>query len=252
VLVDTHCHFDEYSNPEEIVAAATAEGVGRIIAVGMHVVKFQAVLDLARNLPGICPALGIHPEEVKDYPSLAGELPSHVKFIREAAPQLVAIAEIGLDHYFVKDHNLWPLEEIVFGEMLPIAEEFHLPVSVHVKDAEPRVLEILSSYAIPGVVIHWYSGPDSAYNEAIDRGYFFSVPRAVAYSPRVQMVARDTPLDQLLLESDGPASFRGITGEPKDCAFVVGEIANMRGLDPAELEMQIEQNTRNVFPKVFQ
>jgi Tat protein secretion system quality control protein TatD with DNase activity len=66
------------------------------------------------------------------------------------------------------------------------------------------------------------------------------------------MVARDTPVDQLLLESDGPAPFHAVIGEPKDCAFVCNEIAAMRGMDTAELEVHIEENTRKAFPKVFQ
>jgi TatD DNase family protein len=252
LLIDTHCHLDEYEHPAEVAEVASAAGVGHIIAVGMHVAKFQAVLDLAATIPGVVPALGIHPEEVKDYPAVGEELDTHVTFIRYAAPRLVAIGEIGLDHHFVKDSVLWPLEEVIFGEMLPIAEEFHLPVSLHVKAAEDRVLDMLASYSLPAVVIHWFSGPDNVYTEAIDRGYYFSVPRAVTYSPRVQIVARDTPVDQLLLESDGPAPFHGTTGEPKDCVLVCSEIAAMRGMDPTELEVYVEENTRKAFPKVFQ
>jgi TatD DNase family protein len=251
MLIDTHCHLDEYENPRDIIAAAEAMGVGRIIAVGMHVTKFPNVLDLAKRFQVVRPALGIHPQEVQDYPSIVKELPQFLRFIRKNASKLVAIAEIGLDHHFVKDPALWPLEEQIFQEMLPIADQNKLPVSLHVKDAELRVLELLTTYSLPAVVIHWFSGPSEAYAQAIDRGYYFSIPQAIKYSPIVQKTAQETPLEQLLLESDGPAPFRGVVGEPRDCALVINEIAKRRQLSRDELEGIIEKNTRKAFPRAF-
>ncbi|OLS14366.1 MAG: Sec-independent secretion TatD [Promethearchaeota archaeon CR_4] len=251
MLIDTHCHLDEYENPLDIISAAEAVGVGGIIAVGMHVTKFQKVLDLAAQFPMVHPALGIHPEEVKDHPSIDQEFPLYIDLIRENAPKLVAIAEIGLDHHFVKNPALWSLEERIFLEMLPIAEQNKLPVSLHVKDAEMRVLDLLTSYELPAVVIHWFSGPSDIYKTAIDRGYYFSIPQAIRYSPIVQKTAQETPLEQLLLESDGPATFKGIVGEPKDCALVITEIARRRNVSREELEVIIESNTRKTFPRVF-
>ncbi len=251
MLIDTHCHLDQYVNPRDIIAAAEAVGVERVIVVGMHVAKFDKVLDLASQYQAVRPALGIHPEEVQDNPSIAKFFPQFVSFIRKHAAKLVAIAEIGLDHHFVKDSNLWPIEEQIFQEMLPIAEQNTLPVSLHVKDAEMRVLDILGSYSLPAVVIHWFSGPRDAYKIAIDRGYYFSIPQAIRYSPIVQKTAQETPLEQLLLESDGPAPFRGIIGEPKDCALVIGEIAKRRQVSRDKLERIIEMNTRKAFPRAF-
>ena len=95
MLVDSHCHLDQFENPAEVIATAAAEGVERVIAVGMHVVDFQKTIDLAGTLPGVYPALGIHPEEVQDYASIETELDRWVAFIRNATPRLVAIAEIG-------------------------------------------------------------------------------------------------------------------------------------------------------------
>ncbi len=251
MLIDTHCHLDRYENPRDIIMAAEAVGVGRVIAVGMFVTQFVNVLDLASQFQAVRPALGIHPQVVQDYPDIAKELVHVVNIVRENAAKLVAIAEIGLDHHFVKDSKLWPLEEQIFQEMLPIAEENALPVSLHVKDAEMRVLDILGSYSLPAVVIHWFSGPSDAYKEAIDRGYYFSIPRAILYSPIVQKTAQETPLEQLLLESDGPATFRGVVGEPKDCAFTLSEIARRRNISREELEDKFEVNTRKVFPRAF-
>ncbi len=251
MLIDTHCHLDQYENPRDIIARAEAVGVGHVIAVGMHVTQFMKVLDLATQFQTIRPALGIHPQEVQDYPAIAKEFPHFADFIRKNATKLVAIAEIGLDHHFVKDSKLWPLEEQIIQEMLPIAEKNTLPVSLHVKDAEMRVLDLLVSYSLPAVVIHWFSGPADAYKEAIDRGYYFSIPQAILYSPIVQKTAQETPLEQLLLESDGPATFRGVVGEPKDCALVIGEIAKRRQLSRDELENIIEMNTRKAFPRAF-
>ncbi len=251
MLIDTHCHLDEYENPRDIIAAAEAVGVGRVIAVGMHVMKFANVLDLASQFQVVRPALGIHPQEVQDHPAIANDFPQFVDFIRKHASKLVAIAEIGLDHHFVKDSTLWQLEEQIFQEILPIAEDNSLPVSLHVKDAEIRVLDILGSYSLPAVVFHWFSGPSDAYKRAIDRGYYFSIPQAIRYSPIVQKTAQETPLEQLLLESDGPTTFRGIVGEPKDCVLVIGDIAKRRQMLRVDLERIIETTTRKVFPRAF-
>jgi len=252
LLIDTHCHLDEYINPRDIITSAEAVGVGRVIAVGMHVTQFQKILEIASQFETVCPALGIHPQEVQDYPDITTEFPRFVKFIQEQITRLVAIAEIGLDHHFIKDAALWPLEDEIFEKMLSLAEENTLPVSLHVKGAELKVLEHLESYSLPAIVIHWFSGPNEVYNKAIDRGYYFSIPQAIRYSPVVQKTAQETPLEQILLESDGPATFRGVVGEPKDCAFIISEIAKRRRVSRENLEKIIEINTRRVFPRAFQ
>ena len=135
--------------------------------------------------------------------------------------------------------------------MLTIAEKLNLPVNIHSKGAEKEVFEALSSYRIPHVNIHWYSGPETFLMEGIQRGYYFSITPALKYSPPVRRTTNLVDLDHLLLESDGPVKYSGQVGTPSMIKEVLNEVAKIKQVSVDEAESQIYRNTKKVFPKIF-
>ncbi|MDX1797929.1 MAG: TatD family hydrolase, partial [Candidatus Lokiarchaeia archaeon] len=111
--------------------------------------------------------------------------------------------------------------------------------------------EMLPSYTIPSVNIHWYSGPEEFLNIGIDRGYYFSITPAISYSPAVKNTVLKVDKEFLLLESDGPVKYSGIIGTPAMIKDVLISISKLKEIDSKELEMQIESNTRKIFPRLF-
>ena len=135
--------------------------------------------------------------------------------------------------------------------MLSLAHDLELPVNLHTKGAEKEVFELLPSYNISNVNIHWYSGPEQFLKEGIERGYYFSITPAIKYSPLVRKTVELVDIDHLLLESDGPIKYTNKTGTPAIIRDVLKIISEIKKVNLIEMEHQIESNTREIFPKLF-
>lgn len=238
-------------NLNQILEEARANNVRKIIGVSMSKTSLRRIIEISSYHDTIYPALGIHPEEVKMNENIGQELDSIIDYIREKKDIIVGVGEIGLDHHFVEDSELYPLQERIFKSMLSLAQDLNLPVNLHTKGAEKEVFEILTSYDIPNINIHWYSGPEKYLDLGIERGYFFSVTPAISYSPAVKKVVSKVDIDHLLLESDGPVKYSGKVGTPAMVKDVLAKISQLKNIDERELEEQIEKNTKNIFPKLF-
>lgn len=251
MLIDIHCHANLYLNLEEIIKEAKNVGVKKIISVGMSFTSLERILEISDKYDTIYPALGIHPEEVRMNKNIINQLDLVADIIKKNNEKACAIGEIGLDHHFVKEKELYPLQKDIFKIMLELAQELNLPVNLHTKGAEKIVFDILPSYNIPNVNIHWYSGPEQFLNLGIDRGYFFSITPAISYSPAVKNTVIKVDKDFILLESDGPVKYSGKIGTPAMIRDVLNTISKLKKIDSKELEIQIEKNTKKIFPKIF-
>jgi TatD DNase family protein len=236
---------------DKVVEEAKENGVAKIIAVAMSVQSQKRILELATNYTEIFPALGIHPEEVKMNVKILDELPSVVELINDNKKDICAIGEIGLDHHFIKDEKTYPIQLKVFTRMLDVAHTLNLPVNLHTKGAESEVFELLPSFTLPAVNIHWYSGPEKFLRIGMDRGYYFSITPAVSYSPAVKKTVEMVDLEHLLVESDGPVKYSGQIGVPAMIKNVIGTIADLKSQTTETIASQLYENTTKVFPKAF-
>jgi TatD DNase family protein len=251
MLIDVHCHLNLYLIPEDIISDAQRVEVEKIIAVAMSAKSQNRILELAERFESVFPALGIHPQEVQENKNIHRDLNAIVDFITIHSDKLCAIGEIGMDHYFVKDNSLWPLQEKIFKTMLELAQKFKLPVNLHLKGAEKEVFEILTSYKLPNINIHWYSGPQNLVKDGIDRGYFFSITPAIDYSPPVKKTVNLCEPHNLLLESDGPVRYHNQIGTPAMIPDVLKKVSEIKKISTDNLKIQILENTKKVFPKIF-
>ncbi|KKM91541.1 hypothetical protein LCGC14_1227490 [marine sediment metagenome] len=251
MLIDIHCHANLYLTLDKVIKEAKSVGVEKIIAVGMSVVSIERILEISERYEVIYSALGIHPEEVKMNKNIEGQLDSVMETIRENRDVICAIGEIGLDHHFVKEKELYPLQRIIFEKMLTLAQELELPVNLHTKGAEKLVFDMLPSFNIPNINIHWYSGPEEFLNLGKDRGYYFSITPAIIYSPAVKKTVLKVDKEYLLLESDGPVKYSGKIGTPKMIRDVLNSVSKLKEIPLEFLEEQIVKNTRQIFPKIF-
>jgi len=217
----------------------------------MSSISQDRVLEIANNHSEIYASLGIHPEEVKMNEKIEQQLDSIIDLIKQNKQNICAIGEIGLDHHFVKDKELYPLQKTIFNKMLLLAQDLELPVNLHTKGAEKIVFDTLPSYKIPNVNIHWYSGPENYLKLGMDRGYYFSITPAISYSPVVKKVVLNVDKEHLLLESDGPVKYSGRIGVPAMVKNVLNSISTLKKINSDELERQIEENTRKIFPRIF-
>jgi len=251
MLIDVHCHANLYMELDQLIKDSYDAGLEKVIAVAMSVISQKRILELCEHHDLFYPSLGIHPEEIQMNKQIHNMIGSVEQLIRNNKNQIYCIGEIGLDHYFIKDRETYSLQEKVFNLMLSLAQDLKLPVNLHTKGAEKEVFELLPSYNISNVNIHWYSGPEQFLKEGIERGYYFSITPAIKYSPMVRKTVTMVDIDHILLESDGPVKYSGQIGTPIMIKDVLKIISDIKKVDIIEMENQIERNTREIFPKLF-
>ncbi|MGZ7065120.1 MAG: TatD family hydrolase, partial [Candidatus Aminicenantales bacterium] len=156
MLIDAHAHLDRYEDLGPGALDAALEEISRLriftIANSMDLPSYEKNLTIAARSSWVLPAFGIHPWNAHKYLGRQLEM-------AEPMARSPVYGEIGLDHFFVKERSRYPAQKVVFELFLASARDQGKIVIVHTKGAEREVLDILDVYALPRVVIHWYSGP---------------------------------------------------------------------------------------------
>jgi TatD DNase family protein len=141
---------------------------------------------------------------------------------------------------------------MVFDKMLRLAEELVLPVIIHSRGTTAQIVEMLPSYNLKRVLLHWFSHPISALSKAVNHGYFITEGPPVAYSPGIREVVRKVPLANFLTETDGPVIYRklpfnGQLTSPSFIRTVVEAAAEVKQMDVVDVAEQVARNFEEFF-----
>lgn len=250
MLTDTHCHLDDPAfrpRISEVMAAARQAGVSRIIVPGVSPSGWDGIASLAREHDLVFPAFGIHPQ--------AADQANDDTLARLAtlARTAVAIGEIGLDHLL--HHVPRAVQEMAFREQLRITVAAGVPVIIHCRRAFEPLLRILREEGVArvGGVMHAFSGSVETARECIRLGFLISVAGTVTYANAVKplAVAREIPLEHLLLETDAPdmtpEPLRGTTNEPAFLALTALRLAELKGVTPEQVARITSANATRLF-----
>lgn len=246
--IDSHCHLDSLSHPDEAVDRALRAGVGVIVTVGTDLASSRANLDLAGRLRGVWASVGVHPHDSKTFDA---ESLAELKLL--AGKQgVVAVGETGLDYY--RDLSPRGDQADAFRSQIELAKELRLALVVHNRDAHQDVFSILAEHVpLPGLVFHCFSGgPDEA-RRALDLGGYLSLAGNLSYpkSEELRAAAAFAPFDRLLVETDSPyLTPTPHRGKPNEPALVprVGEVlAEVRGVSPSEIAEATSANAKLLF-----
>jgi TatD DNase family protein len=250
-LIDAHVHLSdaEYtSHIDELVNDAKNAGVTALVTNSMDLQTCQNDVKLAEKYPDLVyPALGIHPWNVNVIEEK--ELQETIDFIQKEKSIVKAIGEIGLDY---KYETIWEKQTMVFDKMLRLAEKLELPVIIHSRGTTDKIVEMLPSYRLKRVLLHWFSHPMSALSKALDNGYFITEGPPVTYSNGIREVVEKTPITNLLTETDGPVTywkqpFNGQLTKPSYIRNVVEAIAEIKKMQVEEVAQQIIKNFEEFF-----
>lgn len=251
-LVDTHCHLDmnAYQDDlEPVLEQAASRGVGRIITVGIDPASSRRAVALAEKYAGVFATVGIHPHNLGDCSeeSLAEltELAHH--------PKVVAFGEIGMDLHY--DYFPAAVQRGHFARQVTLAKDLALPLVIHDRDAHAQVLEVLREAGpFPaGGVMHCFSGDAVLAETVLELGFYISITGVVTFakSLELQEAIRQTPLERLVLETDGPylapEPRRGRRNEPALLLFTAARVAELKGVTLAELAVATTANAEKLF-----
>lgn len=250
-IVDTHSHVDmiEELTLDEILKNASDANVNKIILPCAYPKDIDKISALTKEYKEFYGLLGVHPSEARDW---SDDLIEKIRTIAQNNPKIVGIGEIGLDYYWDKSFN--EIQKEVFIKQIKLANELNLPICVHDREAHLDSLTILKEHNKDSkVVMHCFSGSVEFMKECLKSGIYVALGGVVTFknAAKAKEVAKEIPLDKLLLETDAPyltpVPFRGKENQPAYTRLVAEEIARLREISPEEIIQQTTLNAHNVY-----
>jgi TatD DNase family protein len=255
-VIDSHCHLDfpDFAGDlDHVIERARGAGVERMIAIGTRVSRAAGVAAIADRYEDVFFTVGTHPHEA------AGEGAEDFAAMREFArhPKCVGIGEAGLDYHYDKAPR--DVASRVFRGQIALARELDLPLVIHTRDADDDMAAILAQEMGQGrfrAVLHCFTGSRELALAALGLGLFISFSGVVTFkkSEGLRDIARDVPLDRILIETDAPylapAPHRGRRNEPAFVVDTARAVAEAQGLDLERLAEATRANTHAIFRKL--
>ena len=254
-LIDSHAHleFPQFDvDRDEMIARAHAAGVQTLLAIGSGTGpdRLDAAIPFSQKYDWVYATVGIHPHEAQ----LATE--PHYETLRELArqPKVIAWGEMGLDYYY--DHSPREKQQEVFRRQLRLAHEARLPIVIHCRDAWADCVRIMREdwqHTGLGGILHCFTGAMENAQQGIEMGFLVSFAANITYPKmgRLREIARDLPLDRILIETDSPflppQPLRGKRNEPANVAEVARTLASVRNLSSEQVATATAGNFRRFF-----
>ncbi|GAA1770754.1 MULTISPECIES: TatD family hydrolase [Nonomuraea] len=238
VLTDTHCHLDAYDNPVAVLDNAHAAGV-HVIAVTEDPGKYRLLRTRLGRRDGVDVALGFHPLRA------GGASPHDLARFLRLLPQATWIGEIGLD--FSRAGAATRKQQLrVFEAILADLQTRTQPVTVHSRGAERETITRLVQAQVPAI-LHWYTGPLAAVDDALAAGLWFSINPAMTRSKKALPLLQRLPPDRVLLETDGPFARCGTrSAVPSDLLGTLDHLAQFWGTSAYEAHTAVTQNQQRL------
>ena len=252
-LIDTHCHLDAPAFDEDrdaLVHAAQTLGVSQIIVPSVAVQNFDSVRRCAERYPGCLPAYGIHPlyaEQSNFEKDIAAVRRVLTEALTNAFPP-VAIGEIGLDFFIPKVDRA--AQERIFCAQLKLAREFDLPVLLHVRRAIDPVLKCLRQFGVTKGIAHAFNGSVQQADAFMRLGFKLGFGGAMTHTnaTHLQKIARELPLEALVLETDAPdmppAWVAKRRNSPAELGKIAEHLAEIRGSTREHIWRETTQNAQ--------
>lgn len=256
MLVDSHCHLNgldlsEFNqNLDDVLENARQHDVDHLLSVCVELEDYPQLEQIAARYPNVSISVGVHPNVEMD------EVVTSELLCKLAAhPACIAIGETGLDYYRTKTKEAQEVQTLRFREHIKAALITSKPLIIHTREAAEDTLRILAEENAQdiGGVMHCFSENLDIAQRAMALNFYISFSGIVTFknATMLQEVARQVPLDRILIETDAPylapVPFRGKQNQPAYVKYVCEAIAALRGLSYGEVAQATTNNFRTCF-----
>ena len=247
-LIDTHCHLEQDAfepDLDKIILESKKKGIFCITSA-VAPDDWQRGIEISEAYDSVFGSLGLDPLSSRNMEQL-------ISLVREHQDSIVAIGEIGLDHYRERDHAARNIQEDNFRKGIELAKDLKFPIQIHSRSAGRRVLEVLSEMEAPDVHLHAFDGKSSLARMASnDLGYYFSIPTSVVRSPQKQKLVKAVNIERLLIETDSPVlgPEKGMRNTPLNLPIALKEVSKILRRDEEELREMILENTLRLYTRI--
>jgi TatD DNase family protein len=255
MLVDSHCHLDYFTPKElpDVLARADAAGVGEMVTIGTTLAQSDRLPSLIEGHPNLWCTVGVHPHHAAEAPIPTPEALAE----RARHPRVIGIGESGLDYFYDKSPR--DVQADNFRAHIRGARLAGVPLCIHARDADDDIALILQQERDReggfDFLLHCFSSTRRLAEAALEMGGFISFSGILTFpkSNEIRDIARDVPLDRLLVETDAPylspVPFRGKRNEPARVTHTAHVLAEIHDLSPEALAELTTANFRRLFPK---
>lgn len=252
-MIDAHIHLDQYQNEEIRKLMEEIVQIEALISVSFDLESCKRNLQLKNKYSKVQTAFGFHPEQALPTDHQLNELINWMNLHRK---DMIAIGEVGLPYYSRKDQKVSIKQ---FESYLEILERFvHLatkwkkPIVLHaVYEDAPIACRLLEKYSFTKAHFHWFKGDRMTIQRMLENGYFISVTPDVLYEKQIQQLVQIYPLEQMMIETDGPwvfkGHFKGKKGHPDMMNQSIQKIAEIKHLTVEEASSQLFTNTKSFY-----
>ena len=243
-LIDSHAHLEEIKDLHSAIERAKQRGIIAIVAVGSDYKSNNQVLEIAGDYSSfVYPALGFHPWNLE-----VSSLERNLQFIEDNINNIVAIGEVGLDYQkelIKKSSKDW--QKGALKSILALAKRYNKPVIIHSRYAWRDSFTLVKEAAVEKATFHWYTGPINVLKDILREGYFVSATLAAEYHDEHRRAIKEATLENLLLETDSPVTYRGHQAEPADVVLALNSVAELKGLPPSIVADKTTENALRLY-----
>lgn len=251
MLVDSHCHLDfpELLNRlDQVIESMMNAKVGAALCIGVSLEGLSGVMALAEAHDNLFASVGVHPER---HDCVEPDVETLVRLA--CHHRVLGIGETGLDYYWHKDKPEWQRER--FRVHIRAAKASRKPLIVHTRESAEDTLRIMRDEGASevGGVMHCFTETQAVADEALSQGFYISFSGIVTFknAKQIKEVARSTPLERILVETDAPflapVPHRGRINEPAFVRHVAEEIAALKGIHIDDVEKATTENFCRLF-----
>lgn len=249
-IFDAHAHYDDEqfdSDRDQVIEELHQDGIVGVLNCGASMEGSRYSVKLADKYEMFYAAVGVHPEFAD---SFCDQSLMEIKELSKN-PKVKAIGEIGLDYHYDENPER-NVQKEVFTRQMELADNLGLPVIIHDREAHGDTLEIISRFKNVKGEIHCFSGSVEFARECIKLGYYIGFTGVVTFknAKKVIDVAREVPLDRIVVETDcpymAPVPMRGKRNRSEYIGFTMDKIAEIRNMSSSELSCITISNTRNL------
>lgn len=251
--IDVHCHLDQYKD-HEVKKMLSEAKIDIVVGAAMNKASGERLLDLKGKHSNIKICLGIHPE----YPQYYQEFESVKEQILSNRHKISAIGEIGLPYYSLeameKQEKIAALNngKLLLTKFLDLAANLELPVVLHaIQDTASYAYEALQEKKITQALFHWFEGDQDTLIKIVDAGYYISVSPEVLNDNGYAEFVSHIPLDNMVLESDGPWHYNGRIGVPAMILEIAEYLSKKRNMKKKEILEIIYKNTCILYQEIL-
>ena len=251
LMIDCHCHLEQkdYDKDRDQIIEKCRQQLKAVITCCAHPKDFGLTLEMVENNKGfVFATAGIHPEYVKEVSEK--EKDEFLELIKQNKSKIVGIGETGLDFFWIKEDEWRKKQKELFAELINFAKELKLPVVIHSRDAYEDCVKILEQEDAKRVSMHMF-GANQLTKRIIENGWLISMNTIVMKSKKHKKVVRDTPLENLMLETDAPwltpEGFGSRRNNPTAIKFVAEKIAEIKNISCDEVWNKCGENAVKFF-----